>query len=892
MGGKNGQKKGIGPLPTLFVGIGPCAEKTLAEFSRVVRRVTVPLEGPFGLALMDSSGKDLFQCDWPCASDFRIPEPAVFRERSEFVGHDDGKLLTAVSSLLRRLRSVCPAADRGGAGRLRMNCSLLLDLSEPAVVPSAGRLMQALRKAEPALDVTVLGLTARTAATDSTRDSLWFEAWKQLLAELQDEPFAQRVYLLDGCDADKTWFEKPEQLHHLGAEFLLHHGLICRETLRQGERARIAMGEGLLNVCGSFGCRTIQADLSVVAERIAEKVAVEDLAELYKHPVRDGWLESVQEQAQSLANAIASIDEKVSRTRTPVPGEWRDRAGAGPHGTMDLDQAMARAIRHVCSREPLVSLCHFFRCLQPKLRILLTRRRLWERAATRLLVAEVLRRQDETTYTPMRNWLAQPWTRWADRFTPERGEVSHVAVSRPAALGGYLAGMALMVMGLIGIAAGLSAAQRLLLVAGGLLSLAATVLMTLPTGWVRHPRNRVREGQETSASIPVTRYRKRASRQTRRLTAGLVLLGLAGVLLPWWPDPWTPAAALVSLVAVVTAGVGLILAVAYPAQRHPEQAAEREAPDHAGPPVWRYRVIGMSALAIAWIVFCLGMPIPRASDMTVPWAAHLVGLALVIAGLAWALSPRTGRTRFIDHVPKMPQPLGGGIGRPAAEDELGRRLVALADWIERLSLDPDLPLGRARTASVPPGREVLFDFLAADWEDQLARAFRLALESRSGKSLGALALQPVLWTECITKELQDPRTAHPDLTCLFALQAVKAWIGSHSLTDLLSLLQVDMDRFHRLAARLASPHWPTPRAEPAVSTGVIAVAKPLWDVLAPLVGGSEGPAIVPLDWDASGDAIVVARIVQGLAEGWRGYPGMPGQPQDGALRSSPREAAG
>jgi len=30
-------------------------------------------------------------------------------------------------------------------------------------------------------------------------------------------------------------------------------------------------GESVLNVCGSFGCRTIEADLSVAAERIAEK---------------------------------------------------------------------------------------------------------------------------------------------------------------------------------------------------------------------------------------------------------------------------------------------------------------------------------------------------------------------------------------------------------------------------------------------------------------------------------------------------------------------------------------------------------------------------------------------------------------------------------------------
>jgi len=881
----------MGPLPTLFVGVGPCAENTLAEFSRVLRHVTVPIQGPFGLVLMDSGGRDLFRCDWPWASDFAVPEPSMFRERSESIGHDDAKLLTAVSSLLRRLRSVCPAPDQGSPGRLRMSCCLLADLSEPEVVPSALRLMQALRKADPALDVTVLGLTARTAATDSTRDSTWFEAWKRLLTELQNEPFAQRVYLLDGCDVDRTWFERPEQLYQLGAEFLLHHGLTCRDVLRQGERARMALGEGLLNVCGSFGCRTIRADLSIAAERIAEKVAAEDLAELYRRPLQDDWRESVEEQAQWLVNAIAGIDERASRARVPVSGERRDRPGGARSANTDLDQVVARAIRYVCSREPLASLCHFFRCLQPRLRILLTRRRLWERARTRLAVADTLRRQNETTYEPMRNWLSQPRMRWADRFTPEQGVVSQVVVSRPASRRGYLAGLALLAAGLICITAGLLAAKRLPLVGGGLLALVAPVLMMLPSGWVRYSRNRIREGQEASTSIPAACYRRRATRRAQYLSAALVLVGFAGVIWPLWPAAWTWIAAVSALVPAVMAAAGLAFIVTCPVQAHPEQVAEPEAPGHKGPPTWRCRAVGMSCLALAWIIFCLGAVSPVAPEGSIPWVAYFAGWVLMAAGLGYAFFPRVGRTRFIDRVPKMPLSLAGGIGRPASDDDLGRWLVALAGWVNRLSIGPDRLPGRAQAAGGPPEREILFDLLAADWEDQLAQAFRRALESRSGKSLGVLALQPVLWTECITKELQEPRAATPELTFLFTLQAVKAWIGSHTLADLLALLQVDIERFRRLTARLASPHWPTPRVEPVMTAGVVAVAKPLWDVLAPLAERGGGPTVVPLDWDARDDAIVATRIVQGLTEGWRGYPGLPGQPQDEALRSSERQVS-
>ncbi len=49
----------------------------------------------------------------------------------------------------------------------------------------------------------------------------------------------------------------------------------------------------------------------------------------------------------------------------------------------------------------------------------------------------------------------------------------------------------------------------------------------------------------------------------------------------------------------------------------------------------------------------------------------------------------------------------------------------------------------------------LFDAVATDWEGQLAQAFRHAVEARSGKSLKVLALQPVLWAECIIGQLQD-----------------------------------------------------------------------------------------------------------------------------------------
>lgn len=888
---KDGQRKMMGPWPTLFVGVGPCAERTLAEFSRLARRLTVRIQGPFGLVLADSYCEDLFLCDWPWAHDFKIPEPSVLRERSEFVGRDDARLATVLSALVRRLRSIGPTSDPASPSRLRMNCTVLLDLSDAGVVPSAVRLMRTLRSADPALDVTVLALTARTAVTDSSCDSKWFEVWTLLLAQLQNEPLAHRVYLLDGSDADKTWFERPEQLHRLGAEFLLYHGLTCRGSLQQGERARISLGENLLNVCGSFGCRMIGADLSIVAERIAERVAGEDLSELYRRPMPGGWPESIEEQARSLVDRIADICEKTQQTRSPTSGQQRDRAGGLLPGNTEIDEAVGKVVKHVCSREPLGSLCYFFRCLGPRLGKLLTRQRLLERANVRRFATETFRQQDVTTYEPMRTWLSQPETRWMDRFTPEQGEISYVAAGRPASKRGYLVGLTLLTVGLICILAGALTHERLFVLGGGLLPLAASVLMMLPTGWVRHARNRVREGQEISSSIRPALYRKRPNGRVFCVTTLLIVTGLAGVAWPLWPVEWTSIVTLWAIVLTTIAGIGVAAVVGCPCETHPERVNEQDAPGHVSPPVWRCRALGMFCLALAWIVFCLGIPSPTAPQTALAWIAYLGGLLLVGVGVGWALQPRVGRAYLIERVPKMPLPLAGGIGRPGHDSESGHQIAAMADWIDSLSLEPGPDMGRSRAVTVPRDRETLFDFLAADWEDQLARAFRHALETRSGKSVGALALQPVLWAECVTKELQNPHARCHDLTSLFTLQAVNAWIESHTLAELLGFVQVDIERFGRLVSRLASPHWPTCRAEPQTSANVVAVSKSLWDVLGPLVQTADTLPIVPLEWDVRGDAMIVMRTVQGLAEGWRGFPGMPGQPHAGLARDGETKAS-
>jgi hypothetical protein len=526
--GENGPNKVLGPLPVLFAGVGPCAEKALAAFARLTRSLTVSIQGPFGLVLVDPLGEVMFTGDWPWIADFRMPEALPCQERSESIGLDDTKLPTSLSGLMRRLRAIEPSVDAAGGGRIRMNSYVLVDLSIAGAVPAAVQVVRALRQTDPAHDMTILGLTARTAATDATADEAWFGGWTQLLAQLQDEPCTQRIYLLDGCDADKMWFERPEQLHHLCAEFLLYHGLTCRTLLRQNERAITGANENLLNVCGSFGCHALQVDLSVVAERIAERLAREDLSDLYRRTVPKGWLESVEEQAQTLVDKMAAVCEKAHQTQSALSGVRREQPVSLSAGA-DLSDAVTKVVAHVCSREPLVSLCHFFKCLGPRLEKLLTRQRLWERIRTRRLVVEAFRRQEENTYEPLRQWLSDPQTRWVDRFTPQQGDPPQVVVSRPARVSCYFLGCLLLVAALAGIVTGSLWPDRLLVIGGGLLAVASAALMVAPTGWVRHTRGRIREGQDVAESATPAPYRRRVPGRTVWLAGGLVAAGLAGV---------------------------------------------------------------------------------------------------------------------------------------------------------------------------------------------------------------------------------------------------------------------------------------------------------------------------------------------------------------------------
>ncbi|HNY79266.1 MAG: hypothetical protein RBS72_16490, partial [Sedimentisphaerales bacterium] len=871
MSGNDTQAKGIGPAPILFVAVGCRAEQTVAAFAETARGLTVPVQGPFAFLSMDPAGRRVAAGHWTWLSDFDIPAC------SQTNGLSEESLSATVASLIRTLHSKEPAADANLPGRVRMSSYILIDLSEAGSVDRALPAMELLRTGDPAHDMAIVALTGRTAASGRELDDLWFEAWTRLTARLQDDLLAQKIYLLDGRDAGGMWFERPEQMDQFAAQFLLHHGVTCRGPLRQNERRRITPQESVLNVCGSFGLRAIHLNLPEVIRRTAQRLVHEDLAGLYQEVLAEERRRHIDEEAQKLVERIESIYEAVSQARPSDADEPDAAAYELVVRNKDACEAIGAAVGRICGRAPLASLSHLLKCAEPRLRCLLTRQKLVERQQVRSRAAEVLRRQDEQTYQPMRVWLGKTEDAWVDRFTPIGQTRTQASVSRPAGTTAWRFGLLFLVMGFVGLAAELLSEERVFALGGALLCLAAAVLATQPTGWTTHSRTVVPEGCDVGKAAPVVSYRKRAPLWMRSLAIALAACGAVAVAWSLWPDLWTVATALQSGVAALLAVIGVSVILTGPVQVRADQPKCEEAPDHLCPPFWTWRAFGLLCLASAWLVLCLRAPSPLGTDASLRWGCHGAGLVAIGVAAALALRPRVGRVRLIERIPKVPEPLAGGISIPTRENDLIREVTAMVQWIDRLTLDPRQALLRQGMSDATPGREVLFDLLAADWDRQLAEAFRQTLRSRIGQSLRDLALEPKAWAQCVVRHLQDPQARSSDLGVLFTLEVVKVWVDSLSVADLAACVRPDAERLSHLLDRAAMPNWPAPRVAPEVGISVAAVGSALWGALSPLTRTAGPAAVVRRDWDAQTNDVLILHIVQGLTEGWRGYPALPGQ---------------
>lgn len=869
--GHHTRAKGIGPVPILFVTAGHRAERAFSAFSEIAKGVTVPVQGPFGLLSADSTGRHLVACHWTWLSDLDLPASTQETDGS------DKTLATAVASLMRTLQSKEPVADPSRPARIRMSSYVLIDLSENESIDRALRMMKRLRKTDPAHDMAVVALTGRTAASDGELDGVWFESWSQLTARLQDDLLAQKIYLLDGRTAAGTWFERPEQMDRFCGEFLLQHGITCRGPLRQSERRRIRPQENVLNVCGSFGLRTIRLDRPEVIARITQHLVHEDLADLYEEVLSSQRRRHIDKEAQALAERIENIHEEQSRNRAT-----RGQTAIAASQTVAVrDKAVCRAVEdaitRVCGRAPLTSLCYLLECLEPRLLRLLTRQKLLDRRRVRRLAADVVQRRDKGTYEPIRVWLENTKAAWVDRFTPTARARPIVAVSRPAARTAWRVGFLFLTIGLLCLAAALFFQERGFAAAGILLSLAATVLATQPSGWSEHSRTIVPQGCRIDTSVPVVSYRKRAPLSIRGLAISLAALGVVAVTWSLWPNLWTGAMALRTAAAALLAVIGTSIILTGPLEVRTDQAKCQEVPDHLCPPFWTWRAFGLLCLAMGWLILSLKAPSPLQDDALLRWSYHAGGLLCMGIAAILGLTPRVGRVYLIERIPEVPEPLTGGITVTSTDTDLIQSVNAMAQWIERLTLDPRQALLRHGVSDATQGHEVLFDFVAIDWDRQLAQAFRETLRSRTGQSLRDLALEPKAWAQCVMRHLRNPQTCSSDLGVLFTLEVVTVWVNSLSVADLAARLSGYGEKTAHRLGRSTSPNWPAPRTVPDVSISVATVGNAIWDALAPLAQVDGAPLLVRRDWDTRADDVVVLQIVQGLPQGWRGYPALPTQ---------------
>jgi len=864
------QAKGIGPVPILFVTVGRQAERTVSAFCGVAKELTVPVQGPFGLLSVDANGRRMSVCHWTWLSDFDVPPSS-----QEMPGGDEA-LSTTVASLVRTLQSAEPVADPSRPGRIRMSSYVLVDLSEGDSIDRALRMMALLQTAEPAHDMAVVAMTGRTATSGCELDSTWFESWSRLTARLHDELLAQKVYLLDGRTAGGTWFERPEQMDRFCAEFLLQHGITCRGPLRQSERRRVHLQENVLNVCGSFGLRAIALDRTEVIARTTHRLVHEDLAGLYEEILSDERRRQIDAEAQKLAEQI----ERIHQTPAPTRKGHAEQSGATPDEPGARNKAVCEAIGHavarVCDRTALVSLCHLLECLEPKLRRLLTRQKLLDRQRIRKLVADALQQRDQRTYQPMRVWLDNPNAGWVDRFTPAANPRPRVAVSRPATEAAWRTGFGFLMVGLLCLGAGLFVQDRAFALGGVLVSLAAAVLATQPSGWSEHSRTMVPEGCRIDESIPVVCYRKRPRLWMRCLAVAMAVLGAIAVAWSLWPDLWS-AATVLRAGAALLAVVGVSVILTGPVQVRPDQAKHHDAPDHLCPPFWTWRAFGLLCLAASWLILCLRAPSPFGGDAVLRWACYAAGVVLVGTAAVLGLRPHVGRVHLIERIPEVPKPLRGGITATATNNDMIHRVGAIIQWIDHLTLNPQQALLRHGMPNPTQGHEVLFDFIAIDWDRQLAQTFRETLRSRMDQSLRDLTVEPKAWAQCVIRHLQDAQGSSPDLGVLFAGEVVRVWVNSLSSADLARCLNTVGDRAAQLLSRSASPNWPATRVEPNVNVCIVAVGSAIWDALKPLALVDGAPLLVRRNWDAHVDDALVLRIVQGLPQGWRGYPALPTQ---------------
>jgi hypothetical protein len=876
----------------LFMGLGSGGIEILAELPRAAEDLSVRIAGPFSSICIDepSSPVRMSHCSW--LSDLKVSRNTVSfgSDKSICVSGSNDTLSKELSSLIRRLSAGAMDRVQSGILRERIQVYVIIDLDTPGIVPSAMKLIQLVRQVEPSLEMTGLALTGRTVKSGHSPVEPWFEQIKVLLSELQKPYLLQRLYILDGIDANGTWLPGLEHMHHVGAEFILHHGLSpYRHQLRRRERTRASFQESFLSYCGSLTCRHFSCDRSTVEKSIAA-VLIQDqnLADMERGSLTKERCRTLDTRAQELTNEIVHIYEQ--NELVPDENEASGRT-VDPTGDEEDNKKVADAIEktltEVCAERPVLSLRYFLSALGQKLRELSTFSQLRMRWDARYRVAESLRKQMQETYGPMKAWQKVKGVKWRSRFDPWPLNLPTVTLNRPVPRTYYALGMFGVGLGLILLALGGFLQNMALLMIGGIGAITACAFRVLGTGWIRHERTVISQERGDTESAPEHKYASRMPVVSvwiavSLLTPGLFCIGWS--MLSGRTLVLEPLALLFGPVPIVfaLAGATLLLFSRMRAPWPDMTSLEQEMPDLAPPLNRRWYYAGLVLFVVAWVLLCLGL---GASVVLNNVGVFVTGLGLTWSGLSVIFYPRVSTTKLIYRVPGRPAPL-----EPVAAKSIeASRLLAQADrlcaWVDRLvntREDTQSRLPEWRDSSLETS---ILDMFSPQWASYLADAFAQELQAGPSKSLVHMAGKPAHWVDYVVRGLSDPDVELSDPLFVFAQHHVKHWLKDKSWGQIIRHVNPDPPKIHDAIAAAVPPRWPQTRNDPEVDTSVIAVGKELWELIAPFVDQNSAHWFQRVEWQDP-NSMTVTRIVQGLSGGWRGHDGLPGQAGAGQVGTS------
>ncbi len=787
-------------------------------------------------------------------------------------------MFSDVCSLVRRLRAADQESPNGGS-RVQIHAYVILDLASPGVVPFVVELVQLVRQADPAIEMTGLALTGRTVETGVAQESTWYEAFEQLVGDMEKTHLLQRLYVLDGEDTSRTWLDNPKEMQRIGAEFILHHGLSpYRHHLRRHEKTRTSLKEEFLDFCGAVMCKRFRWDPSAVACEIAAAAAKDPSLEDLDHGVLS------QERSDVLDKLVQGLvlDVSAAYQREEPPTAATDSAETPLSSEVSREKETIALLEHtleeVCADAPVLSLRWFLSRLRVHLDELTTLSRLRARWDSRHRVAGALQKQMQETYAPMKRWQEQRDVRWHTPFRPSFKDAPLTVLSRPVSMESYITGVTIAAVGLMVVGLGRRLGQPAVMVAGGIAAIWAGMVMALDTRWITCRRIIVAEDYDGSQAAATSYYQVRPS----NVQLVLFVLFLAGALVGLGWSLWGPDTGAVSVSAVVSGGLAvacgligsILLYSSAVAVEWPEGTPDEEQTPDLMAPYNRPRFFaGLICLTAAWGALC-----QTVGSLHVTFASSVLAatLASVWAALALVQFPRYGSMDLVCKSLKQPVPPTPLEAKAVEESGLANQVQRLRAWVDRLRVVSASPEAGGLEWNRAGLEDPLPRMFSPDWRNQLACMFKAELESQTGKTLRQMVADPANWARCLIEGLSDPNLELSNPLHVFCLYHVKRWLREKPLERVLSQLTVDRERLLLAVNASVSPRWPQTRDDPEVDASVIGVGKELWEMLSPFAKPDDPHRFIQVDWQEP-YTVAVVRTVQGLSRGWRGYPGVPGR---------------